>query len=117
MANQRRQANENPSLVELNRKDDYDNMETTVKQIAERFKVDTLAAQKLLDFLRAAGAAQTNGTVPKAEGQKGKAPNVWKLWANKLTLNFDTGVINGNLPPVDSALDKLMTETNELLAA
>ncbi len=101
-------------------------MELTVKQLAERFGTDTLAAQKFLDFLRAAKLATITGTAPKAEGQKGKAPNVWKVPA-RLSFKFDTGLVemthdNGDgttTPEIKKAptLDTLLTETNEKLAA
>lgn len=104
-------------------------MELTVKQIADRFNVDTLAAQKFLDFLRAAKLANVTGTAPKAEGQKGKAPNVWKVPA-RMSFKFDTGLVelehhneDGTRTPEtvkhnrEDWIAALIGETNEKLAA
>ncbi len=77
-------------------------MEITVKQIAERFGTDTLAAQKFLDFLRAAKLASITGTA-KVEGQKGKAPNVWTV-PQKLTIKFDTGLVETATPNEDGGV-------------
>jgi predicted ArsR family transcriptional regulator len=65
-------------------------LELTVKQIAARFKIDPLAAQKLLDFLRAVGVAEVSGKAPKPEGQRGKAPYIW-LVPDKMLIDFTSG--------------------------
>lgn len=85
-------------------------MTITVKEIADRFNVNPLAAQKLLDFLREAKLAEVTGTVPKVAGQKGKPANVWSVPAN-IVLDFAPPTA----PPV--TFDTLVNEPNEKLAA
>jgi hypothetical protein len=65
-------------------------LELTVKQIAEKFGVDALEAQGLLNFLRALKVAEVSGKAPKPEGQRGKAPYVW-LVPDKMLIDFASG--------------------------
>jgi hypothetical protein len=54
-------------------------MQTTIKQLAEKHKVQYAEAAGLMKFLSATGKATEKGTEEKAPGTKGKGATIWEI--------------------------------------